>query len=280
VIEPFQSDDVLLEDIQRAKLEPGLHVWWLGQSGFLVLEKDRFVLFDPYLSETLTLKYANTAKPHTRMTRRCIAPEQLNFVNIVTSSHAHTDHLDPGTLEPLVRVNPGLVMIAPEAIRSLVKERSGLSNSSIHGMNAGEHLNLNDLEFHAIPSAHNDLETDEFGRHKFLGFILKIGPWTVYHSGDTLLYDGLEDTLKRFKPNLMFLPINGNDPTRGVAGNLNGLEAAQLAHAVGAGLVVPHHFEMFEFNTASPQEFVLECERLRQPHKVLRCGERLRLASA
>jgi L-ascorbate metabolism protein UlaG (beta-lactamase superfamily) len=277
VIEPFQSDAALLEDIQRAKLEPGLHVWWLGQSGFLLLEQNRFVLFDPYLSETLTLKYASTPKPHTRMTRRCIAPEQLDFVQVVTSSHAHTDHLDPGTLEPLAKVNPGLLMVAPEAISALVKEQSTLPDSSIHAMNAGESISVNNLEFHAIPSAHNDLETDEFGRHKFLGFILKIGPWTVYHSGDTLLYDGLEDTLKHFKPNLMFLPINGNDPSRGVAGNLNGFEAAQLAHAVGAGLVAPHHFEMFEFNTASPQEFVLECERLGQPYKVLRCGERLTL---
>jgi L-ascorbate metabolism protein UlaG (beta-lactamase superfamily) len=246
----------------------------------VLLEKNRFVLFDPYLSETLTLKYASSTKPHTRLTRRCIAPEQLDVVNIVTSSHAHTDHLDPGTLRPLVKANPGLLMIAPEAIRALVQERSTLPDSSIHGLNAGEYLNLNSLEFHAIPSAHNDLEMDGFGRYKFLGFVLKIGPWTVYHSGDTLLYDGLEETLKRFKPDLMFLPINGNDPTRGVAGNLNGLEAARLAHAVGTGLVVPHHFELFEFNTASPEEFVLECERLNQPYRVLRCGERLTLTES
>lgn len=277
MIEPLQSDAVLLEDIERARALPGLHVWWFGQSGFLLLEGERFVLFDPYLSETLTVKYANTAKPHVRMTRRCVAPEQLGFVDVVTASHAHTDHLDPGTLEPMANANPALRLIAPEAIRALAQERSTLPDSSILGTNAGETVTVNGLRFHAIPSAHNELETDEHGRHKFLGFILEIGPWTVYHSGDTLLYDGLEEHLKRFQIDLAFLPLNGNDPLRGVAGNLNGLEAARLAHAVGARLVVPHHFEMFGFNTASPDVFQRECEGLGQAYRVLRCGEHLTL---
>jgi L-ascorbate metabolism protein UlaG (beta-lactamase superfamily) len=59
-----------------------------------------------------------------------------------------------------------------------------------------------------------------------------------------------------------------------VAGNLNGVEAARLARAIDAKMVIPCHFEMFQFNTASPDEFVAECRRLGQEHKVLRCGER------
>jgi L-ascorbate metabolism protein UlaG (beta-lactamase superfamily) len=70
------------------------------------------------------------------------------------------------------------------------------------------------------------------------------------------------------------LPINGYKAERRVAGNMNGSEAAQLAKEIGAGIVIPHHFEMFEFNTASPDEFVAECERLAQPYRVLKCGER------
>jgi hypothetical protein len=34
---------------------------------------------------------------------------------------------------------------------------------------------------------------------------------------------------------------------------------------------------MFEFNTAPPGEFVRECERLGQPYRVLRAGERVSL---
>jgi L-ascorbate metabolism protein UlaG (beta-lactamase superfamily) len=63
-------------------------------------------------------------------------------------------------------------------------------------------------------------------------------------------------------------------PERRIPGNLFGNEAAQLANDIGAKLVIPCHFEMFEFNTASPQKFIDECQRLMQPFKVLRCGEK------
>ena len=60
----------------------------------------------------------------------------------------------------------------------------------------------------------------------------------LFHSGDTLWHDGLIPALLPLKCDLMLLPINGNKPERRVAGNLNGTEAAALAKACGAGLVV------------------------------------------
>jgi L-ascorbate metabolism protein UlaG (beta-lactamase superfamily) len=74
-----------------------------------------------------------------------------------------------------------------------------------------------------------------------------------------------------------FLPINGDAPERRVAGNLSGREAAQLAKDIGVKLVVPCHYEMFEFNTASPDEFKAEAARLDQPCRVVECGELLAL---
>jgi len=69
------------------------------------------------------------------------------------------------------------------------------------------------------------------------------------------------------------LPINGRAPERRVPGNLFGREAAQLARDIEAKVVIPCHFEMFEFNTASPNEFIHQCQTLGQLFKVLRCGE-------
>ena len=59
---------------------------------------------------------------------------------------------------------------------------------------------------------------------------------------------------------------------RGAAGGV-GTAAVQLAHAIGARCVIPCHFDLFEFNTASPDEFVAECRRLGQPYRLLRHGE-------
>jgi L-ascorbate metabolism protein UlaG (beta-lactamase superfamily) len=70
------------------------------------------------------------------------------------------------------------------------------------------------------------------------------------------------------------LPINGRAPERRVAGNLNATEAAELGKQIGARTVIPCHYEMFEFNTADPQEFAQACRKIGQAYHILRCGER------
>jgi L-ascorbate metabolism protein UlaG (beta-lactamase superfamily) len=84
----------------------------------------------------------------------------------------------------------------------------------------------------------------------------------------------MAERLLPFGIHIALLPINGRAPERRVPGNLSGSEAAQLAKDIAARLVIPCHFEMFEFNTASPDPFVETCRHLEQPYKVLQCGER------
>ncbi len=280
MIEPFLSDDAFLADIQRALDDAGkLHVWWLGQSGVLLQWNGKHALLDPYLSDSLTQKYTATDKPHVRMTRRVIAPERLDFIDVVSASHIHTDHLDPETLQPLFAANRNLHFIFPAAIQTEALARAGASCRSFFGLDDTQAIATNGFTFRAIPAAHNAIERDEKGRCQFLGYIVDCGPYRIYHSGDTLLYDGLAERLKHLNIYLALLPINGDRPERHVAGNLNGVEAAQLAKAIGAKIVVPCHYDMFEFNTASPNEFVAECEHVGQSFRVLRAGERLTLES-
>jgi L-ascorbate metabolism protein UlaG (beta-lactamase superfamily) len=80
------------------------------------------------------------------------------------------------------------------------------------------------------------------------------------------------EILKPFKIDLALLPINGNDPSRKVAGNLDAKEAAQLAKDIGARIVIPCHYDMFTFNTANANEFASACERIRQRYWILKPG--------
>lgn len=278
LIPAFLHGEALQRQINECRKHAGkdaFDIWWLGQSGFLIQWNGHCLLLDPYLSDSLTVKYANTDKPHVRMSECVIGPSMLNQIDIVTSSHNHTDHLDAETLIPLLSVNPDIRFLIPEANRDFVAGRVKCSTSFPVGLNDGERVTIHPFTFHGIPAAHNDIERDESGRCRFMGYVVQFGPFTVYHSGDTLLYDGLELLLKPFRPDIALLPINGNLPARRVAGNMDAAEAARLGKGIGARLVIPHHYHMFEFNTADPASFIEEATSIDQPFRVLSHGERL-----
>jgi L-ascorbate metabolism protein UlaG (beta-lactamase superfamily) len=275
MISPVLADEEFLADVRGAnKSGDGFRLWWLGQSGYLLQYDQRHLLIDPYLSDSLTRKYAGTDKPHVRMTERVVDPRQLDFLSGVTSSHNHTDHLDGETLMPLLEVNPELVTVVPAANQAFAAERLQVPSERLTPIDEGQCVEVDDFTIHAVPAAHETVERDEDGRCRFLGYVVQFGPWTVYHSGDTVLYDGMVERLAGFGVDVALLPINGRKPERRVSGNLWGREAAKLAHDIGVRLVIPCHYEMFEFNTVTPDEFVAEATRLKQPFRLLRCGQR------
>lgn len=274
MIRPLQSHDVLLADLQASdRRDGGFRLWWLGQSGFLLQWQGIHVLLDPYLSDSLTKKYCETDKPHVRMTELVVDPARLSFADVITSTHNHTDHLDAETLCPILATNRQVKLVVAEANRSFVADRLKIDAGVLTGLDDATSVEISGIRFSGVASAHETLERDEHGRARFLGYVLQFGDWTVYHSGDTLRYPGMSEKLHPFGVDVALLPINGRAPERRVAGNLSGSEAAQLAKDMEAKLVIPCHFEMFEFNTASPAEFVNECQKLNQPCRVLRCGE-------
>jgi len=274
VIRPLQSDDALLADIRASDRRDGsFRLWWLGQSGFLLQWQGVHVLLDPYLSDSLTRKYGQTDKPHIRMTELVIDPARLAFVDIATSTHSHTDHLDAETLGPILARNLGLKLVIAEANRGFAADRLGIDPALPVGVDDGTTVEVSGIRFSGIASAHESVERDEQGRSRFLGYVVQFGNWTIYHSGDTVRYPGMAEKLRPFGIRVALLPINGRAPERRVPGNLFGQEAAQLAKDMAAKLVIPCHFDMFAFNTASPDEFRRECARLDQPYRVLQCGE-------
>jgi L-ascorbate metabolism protein UlaG (beta-lactamase superfamily) len=272
----FLKDDAFLTEARQALTRGRGVVWWLGQSGFLVVNGGRAIVFDPYLSDSLTRKYGGTDKPHERITERVVAPAalgSLGVIDAITSSHNHTDHLDAETLWPLLEQNPQARLIIPAANREFVVERLGMGAASrLVELDDGVCASVAGIEFHGIAAAHNTIERDARGRCKYLGYVVRWGGKSIYHSGDTLRYEGMAESLRKHAVDLALLPINGNLPERRVAGNLDGPEAARLARDIGARLVIPCHFDMFAFNTASPGAFEAECRRLGQPGRVLRHG--------
>ncbi|MFN8377599.1 MAG: MBL fold metallo-hydrolase [Anaerolineae bacterium] len=272
------SGEALLADIAAAAPQEGeLCIWWLGQSGYALKSANHLVWVDLYLSERLTQKYATTNKPHIRMSEPPLRGEQIHDARWVLSSHKHTDHFDPDTLGPLFAHSPDAKLILPQVNVQLALD-IGLTREQLLPTQGDERvLALEGLTLHTLPSAHPNFDTSEETGYPFIGFVLELDGVTIYHSGDTLAYSGLADRLKEFQPDILFLPINGH-PSRldklGVPPNMNAEEALALAQEVQPKLVIPHHYDMFTFNTADVNRFADRARELRVPYAVLRTGER------
>lgn len=276
MIKPIQSGQALLDDIHNTGVQAGeVAIWWLGQSGYAIKTASSLFYIDLYLSEHLTTKYANTEKPHIRKTEAPLRGNDIVDARWIFASHKHSDHLDPGTLPALFQGSPDAKLILPAAIIDHAVG-IGLPRDRLIGMRGDDTLNVGAIKVQAIPSAHPGLDFDPEAGYCFLGYVFEVDGVRIYHSGDTLVYPGLEKCLKGLAPDILFLPINGTDARREalqVPPNMNAAEAVALAKGVGAPLTVPHHYDMFTFNTVDVSEFTTRADKERIPYTVLRCGE-------
>jgi L-ascorbate metabolism protein UlaG (beta-lactamase superfamily) len=276
LIQPVRQGPELLQEIAETQLDAGsLAVWWLGQSGFLIKSRFGMTIIDPYLSDHLTTKYAQTSRPHVRMMAAPLGGQDLRAIDLILVTHRHSDHLDPATIPDLMSASPEALLVLPEAIIDHALAL-GLPGERLLGLNAGQGCRRAWFLIRAVPAAHETLETDAGGRYLHLGYVIEVDGLRLYHSGDSLAYDTLIRWLGPQPFDVAFLPINGRDPARGVPGNMSAAEAVDLAARLRPRFVVPHHYDMFTFNTVPVMEFEVEARRLPPDvaPRVLQCGER------
>ena len=228
-------------------------LWWLGQAGFAIRAGACRILIDPYLSDSLAQKYAGTRLPHLRMMPPPLTVDQLPPLDWVLCTHAHSDHMDPGTLAALAATQPQCHFVVPRAEKVMAAQR-GLPPDRTVFVNAGEHLALlAGLALDVLPSAHEHLRTNDAGEHHYLGFVLDLGGTRIYHSGDAAPFPGWSGLLRQQRIDVAVLPVTGRDEQRrcnGIPGNTTLDEALTLCRESGIKWMIAHHFGMFDFNTA------------------------------
>lgn len=261
--------------------EPGSPgIFWLGQAGFWIETGAHRILIDPYLSDSLALKYAGRKHPHRRMMPPPVTVADLPRPDLVLITHAHTDHMDPDTLGPLAARFSGLPVVVPAARQDVARDRIGAA-ARLLAVDADEVLEpLEGLTVRVFPAAHEELDPDSEGRHPFLGYGIAAGGVKIYHSGDCVPFDGLAARIAAFAPDIALLPVNGRDAQRladGVPGNFTLPEAIALAR--DCAFLVPHHFGMFDFNTIDPTRIDAAAASRRTPPVILcpTAGDYLRI---
>jgi len=220
--------------------------WWLGQHSFIVKLGETRIYIDPYLDP-------NPA----RLTPPLFSPDGVTNADLVLCTHDHIDHIDPFAIPGIAQASPNAVFVAPRPHRQRMLDL-GVPEERLRLLNAGEALTFRDLTVTAIKAKHEFFDEGPDG-FPFLGFVVSGNGVHCYHSGDTVIYEGLLTSLSRWRLDTALLPINGRDAVRlksGCIGNMTYQEAVDLAGELKVGLAVPTHWDMFAMNSEDPQKFV------------------------
>jgi L-ascorbate metabolism protein UlaG (beta-lactamase superfamily) len=266
----------LIEQMNRTEVpQDGIAMWHLGQHGMAVKRAGRICYFDPYLSNSIDETYGNAPRNFPPPVR----PEEVVNADYVFISHHHDDHLDPVTVRGIADASPHAVFICPVPWISMLTDL-GIAEHRIIGAIVGGTLKLDGLEVVPVACKHEEYYLDEAGNHGYIGYVVNIDGLRFYHAGDTLAFPELVEELKPLKVEIACLPINGHDFKRNAAqllGNMTFREAADLAHEIGADLVIPTHYDLFAFNTENPAYFVDYLHRTYpgQKFKMFVPGERM-----
>jgi len=221
-----------------------LAIWALGQHGFMLKGGEHVVVIDPYLSPDVR-----------RRVPIPLAPGELDMVDTVLITHHHADHCDPLTLQPLLQAAPDARVFVSYSARNRLSEH-GFATEQLSVPPPDQPLELDaSLRITPIPAAHYTFEPDHDGNPSFLGFIIELNGVTLYHSGDTVVYDGQLERLQAQPIDVMCLPVNGRDWFREqsqVVGNMDYREAAELAARAGGAVLLAAHNDMFAANRINP----------------------------
>ncbi len=248
--EIVQSHGMLLNDIKNTELFTGQGAfWWMGQHTFIIKTNGNIIYIDPWF-----------APWESRQTPTLLNYEEAMMADLALVTHGHGDHLCPDSLKAMVTASPKAKFISPRTETKRMLVEAEIPGERLESINAGEAVEIDGVKITAIKSKHEFFDEHPTLGFPFLGYVIETGGLTIYHSGDCIMYDGLISTLQQWEHfDVMFLPINGRDADRflaGCLGNFTFQEAAELAGELQPGLVVPAHYDMFIGNQEDPDKFV------------------------
>lgn len=233
----------LVSTFKSLKVEPGkLAISWLGGAGFIFkTSTGKVVYIDPYLSDALDHYYSWKRLPGSPI---LILPEEVE-ADLVLITHAHEDHLDPEALPQMVEASNAIFCGPPSCVAAM--RGWNFPEDRLVEIEKGEQKNIAGMSLRAVLAHH--VSNAGAQTPDAVGFVLDLDGITVYHTGDTLYHEHLQDA-RDFRPDVLLVCINGG------YGNMGPQEAAQLVAEIDPAVVVPMHWGLVAENTSNPLDFV------------------------
>lgn len=247
----MKTGSALIQEVNTCKTDEGTAAfWWLGQLGFILKLGDKTIYLDAFL-----------ANHPARRIPPLLKPEEVTNADYIFGSHDHIDHIDREVWHQMSISSPSAKFIVPDLLLPSLAKELAIPEERFIGLDDGKVISLEEgITISGVAAAHEFLDQDQkTGAYPYLGCVIEGNGCKIYHAGDTCVYEGMYDRLRKFgKIDVMFLPINGRDGRRykeNTIGNMTYQEAVDLAGTMEPKLVVPSHYEMFEGNQEDPQLF-------------------------
>ncbi|MDD4138519.1 MAG: metal-dependent hydrolase [Methanoregula sp.] len=220
-----------------------MQLTWLGHSCVL-LAGTKKVLIDPFIEGG---SVAGTSP------------------DIVAVTHGHSDHMGE-------TVSLGKKTVAITEIAKYLKAKG----VPVENMNIGGTIVVDGISFTMTPAVHSTAIEEAgpgFSAGAAAGFVIGMDGVRVYHAGDTALFSDMKLIGELYHPDVALLPIGGRF-TMGVT------EAMMAATFIGAGTIIPIHYNTWDRIAADPDILKRAVERTTDLKvRVLQPGETLEITS-
>ncbi len=247
-------------------------VQFIGTATVLIRYQGFTILTDPnflHKGDHVHLGYGLTSE---RLTNPAIDLDQLPPIDLVVLSHMHEDHFDKLVQEKLARDTP--IVSTPEAAEALKQlgftRTFGLSKWSKLEVEKGDAR----LRITAAPGRHGKLGMQAL-LPTVMGSVLDFGPDTaapsyrMYISGDTLVYDDLQNIPQRFPGiDLALLHLGGTRILGVFKVTMDGKDGVQLMQIVQPRHVIPIHYNDYDVFKSPLADFAREVKEAGLEQKV------------
>lgn len=206
-------------------------VTWLGHAGFFAQISGVNILIDP--------NWALWHGPIKRVRHPSVLASDLPPIDLVLVTHAHYDHLH---LPSLRRIANGQPIIVPKGVGSVVK-RAGFGQ--IVELNTWERAKFRDLSILLTPARHWGARMIHDTHRGFGGFLITSPERSLFHCGDSSMFDGFQEIGKRADIDLALMPIGAYLAPSGRPVHMNPEEALDAFDMLGAKHMLPMHHDTF-----------------------------------